>query len=250
MDIRAVIVDDDPANRKLNRELLEEYFPEVQVVAEADSVDTAVDVLRKHNPDLLLLDIEIKGGSGFQVLQQLKPYRFKVVFITAFDHFAIRAFKFSAVDYILKPVNETEFQQAIQNALQSLMVYSDYQKQNEYLLDYYKKETQQGKIVLRTSDALHVVDFSEIIYCRSDNTYTTFYLLSGEEIVVSKSLKEYVSLLEEYGFFRPHQSYLVNMNYVKKVDKTDGGFVVMKNGKEIPVSLRQKKKIIELLEKL
>ena len=243
-------MDDDPANRKLNRELLKEYFPEVEVVAEADSVDTSVEVLRRYKPDLLLLDIEIKGGSGFQVLQQLKPYRFKVVFITAFDHFAIRAFKFSAVDYILKPVNETEFQQAIQQAIHSLTTSTDFQKQNEYLLDYFKKETQQGKIVLKTSDALHIVDFSEIVYCRSDNAYTTFYLMSGEEIVVSKNLKEYVSLLAEYGFFRPHQSYLVNMNYVKKVDKADGGFVVMKNGKEIPVSLRQKKKIIELLEKL
>jgi len=248
--IKVIIVDDDAGNRAQNKRLLNEYFPDIPVVAEADSVETAVEAIRKYKPDLVLLDIEIIGGSGFQVLQQLKPYSFKVVFITAFDNFAIKAFKFSAIDYILKPVNEVEFQQAIQNVLHSVNSLENIHKQNEYLLDYYKKETQQGKIVLRTADAMHIVDIEEIIYCRSDNAYTSFYLSSGEEIIVSKSIREYVDLLREYGFFRPHQSYLVNLNYVKKVDKGDGGFVVMKNGKEIPISSRQKKKIIELLEKL
>ena len=248
--IRAVIVDDDPGNRALNRRLLNEYFPDISVAAEADSVKTAVAAIKKFKPDLVLLDIEIIGGSGFQVLQQLKPYTFKVVFITAFDNFAIKAFKFSAMDYILKPVNEVEFQQALQHVLQSIDSEESIQKQNEYLLDYYKKETQQGKIVLRTAEALHVVDMAEIVYCRSDNAYTSFYLVSGEEIIVSKSLKEYSGILGDYGFFRPHQSYLVNLNYVKKVDKGDGGFVVMKTGKEIPLSSRQKKRIIALLENL
>lgn len=248
--IKAVIVDDDASNRSLNRRLLNEYFPNVSVAAEADSVKTAVATIKKYKPDLVLLDIEIIGGNGFQVLQQLKPYTFKVIFVTAFDNFAIKAFKFSAVDYILKPVNEVEFQQAIQNVLDLFESGQNLQKQNEYLLDYYKKETQLGKIVLRTADALYVVDIDEIIYCRSDNSYTSFYFNSGEEIIVSKSIKEYVDILSEYGFFRPHQSYLVNLNFVKKVDRGDGGYVVMKNGKEIPVSIRQKKKLIELLGKL
>jgi two-component system LytT family response regulator len=248
--IKAVIVDDNPGNRALNRRLLNEYFPDVHVVEEADSVKTAVAVIKKSKPDLVLLDIEIIGGSGFQVLQQLKPYTFKVIFITAFDHFAIKAIKFSAMDYILKPVNEVEFQQAVQNAMQAIDSDQNLQKQNDYLLEYYKKETQLGKIILKTSDAIHVVDMSNIIYCRSDNTYTTFYIQPEEVIIVSKSLKEYADLLNDYGFFRPHQSYLVNLNYVNKVDKADGGYVVMKSGKEIPVSSRQKKKLIELLEKL
>ncbi len=248
--IKAVIVDDEPSNRRLNRQLLNDFFPDISVVAEADSVDTAVEEIKKHNPELVLLDIEIKGGSGFQVLQKLKPYRFKVVFITAFDHFAIRAFKFSASDYILKPVNETDFRQAIKNALSTLRPDDTFQQQNDYLLSHYDKEARLKKIVLRTAEALHIVDLEDIVYCRSDNAYTTFFLQSGESILVSKGLKEYAGLLGEYGFFRPHQSYLVNLNYVKKVDKADGGFVVMKNGKEIPLSSRQKKKIISLLENL
>ncbi len=248
--IRVIIVDDDPANCALNRRLLTEYFPDALVVAEADSVKSAVVAIQKKSPDLVLLDIEIKGGSGFQVLQHLKPYRFKVVFITAFDNFAIKAIKFSAMDYILKPVNEAEFQQAIQNVLNTLDSDENIRKQNDYLLNYYQKETWQGKIVLRTNDALHIVNIMDILYCRSDNSYTSFFLKSGEEITISKGLKEYVDILKDYGFLRPHQSYLVNLNHVKKVDKALGGFVIMKNGKEIPLASRQRKKIIALLEKL
>jgi len=248
--IKTVIIDDDPANRTLIRRLLNEYFPDISVAAEADSVKTAMEEIKKYTPDFVLLDIEIKGGSGFQVLQQLKPYRFKVVFITAFNNFAIKAIKFSAMDYILKPVNESEFQQAIQNVLHTFDSDENIRKQNDYLLNYYQKETRPGKIVLRTYEALHIVDMTDILYCRSDNSYTSFFLLSGEEITISKGLKEYVDLLQGYGFMRPHQSYLVNLDHVKKVDKALGGFVIMKNGKEIPLASRQRKKIIKLLDNL
>jgi two-component system LytT family response regulator len=250
MIVKAVIVDDEPGNRKQIRGLLNEYFPQVSVVAEADSVSSAVEVIRHNQPDLVLLDIEIKEGTGFQVLQRLKPYSFKLIFITGFNNFAIKAFKFSAMDYILKPVNEVEFQQAVQNALQSIDSEQSLLKQNDYLVEYFKKETQLGKIILKTNEAIHVIDVSDIIYCRSDNAYTTFYIYPQEEITVSKNLKEYVELLGDYGFFRPHQSYLVNLNYVKMVDKADGGFVVLKNKKEIPVSQRQKKRLIRLLENI
>ncbi len=247
---KAIIIDDDPQQRKVHKQLLDKFFPQVHVVAEAGSVKSAVEVIRKYLPDLVLLDIEIIGGNGFQVLQLLKPYTFKVIFITAFDHFAIKAFKFSAMNYILKPVDEEEFLTAMQETLQSIDSEQSLLKQNDYLMDFYKKETQLGRIVLRTTDSLHVVDMSDIVYCRSDNAYTTFHLISGEKIMVSKGMKDYVELLKDYGFFRPHQSYLVNLNYVKRVDKGEGGFVVMKTGKEIPLSSRQKKRIIEFLEKL
>ena len=248
--IKVVIIDDEPENRKINRHLLEEYFPEVEIAGEADSVESGVKVIREKKPDLVLLDIEIKGGTGFHVLQQLKPYSFKVIFITAFNDFAIKAFKFSAMDYLVKPVNEFEFQQAVEKVLESIRKSENNSEQSNYLLEFFKKENQIGKIVLKTADAIHLVEMSEIIYCRSDNAYTSFFLTSGEEIIVSKSLKEYSGLLSDYNFFRPHQSYLVNLKHIKKIDKSDGGFVVLKNGKEIPVSVRQKKKILELFDKL
>ena len=248
--IKAVIIDDEPAMQEVSSFLLSEYFPEIEQVGIANSVKSGIDLILEQNPDLVLLDIELTDGNSFQILQKLKPYNFKVVFITGHNSYAIKAIKFSALDYILKPVNEVEFQQAIQRAVEQINSNDDVTKQTEVLMDSYKKETQSKKLVLKTTESLHIIDISDIQFCRSDNSYTTFYLIDGEKIVVSKSIKEYSELLTEYGFFRPHQSFLVNLNHVKKIDKLDGGFIIMKNKKEIPVSTRQKKYLINLLEEL
>lgn len=250
MIIKAVIIDDELANQQINARLLLDYFPDIQLVGTANSIQCAIDLVKTQKPDLVLLDIELTDGTGFQLLQQLQPYSFKVVFITGFDSFAIKAIKFSALDYILKPVNETEFQQAIQRAVTAIQENEDSQPQVNILMDSFKHEMQTKKLVLRTSESLHVVDVKDICFCKSDNSYTTFHLVGNEEILVSKSLKDYESLLSEYGFYRAHQSFLVNLNHIKKVDKTDGGFIIMKDKKEIPVSLRQMKKLVELLEML
>ncbi len=248
--IKAVIIDDEPAMQEVSSLLLSEYFPDIEQVGIANSIKSGVDLILEQNPDLVLLDIELTDGNSFQILQKLKPYNFKVVFITGHNSYAIKAIKFSALDYILKPVNEIEFQQAIQRAVEQINTNTDSTMQTEVLMDSYKKETQSKKLVLKTTESLHIIDISDIQFCRSDNSYTTFYLIDGEKIVVSKSIKEYSELLNEYAFFRPHQSYLVNLNHVKKIDKSDGGFIIMKNKKEIPVSIRQKKHLIKLLEEL
>lgn len=247
--IRAVIIDDEPAMQEINSRLLSEYFPEIIQAGTANSIDSGIILIEKQNPDLVLLDIELTDGSGFQLLQKLQPYNFKVVFITGFDSFAIKAIKFSALDYILKPVNETEFQLAIQRAVDMIEKNESTQLQIDVLMDSYKREIKSKKLVLRTSDSLHIVDVEDIYFCKSDNSYTTFHFNGNDKILVSKSLKEYESMLNEYGFYRVHQSFLVNLNHIKKVDKADGGLIVMKNKREIPVSSRQMKKLIELLEK-
>ena len=247
--IKAVIIDDESALRELNINLLKDNFPQITVVGEADSVDSGIKLIQNTKPDIVLLDIEIKGGTGFNILQKVKPYCFKLVFITAFNHFAIKAIKFSAIDYILKPINEFEFVNAIENAIQSIET-NNMEKQVNNLFDHYEKKTQLKKIVLRTCEAMHIIDVSEIIYCQSDNTYTTFYLIDGKKILVSKPIKEYTELLEEFNFLRPHQSYLVNLNCVKKIDKTDGGFIIMNNGREIPISSRRKQSLMQILSKL
>lgn len=248
--IKAVIIDDEPAIQELNSSLLADYFPEIELVGLADSIKKGVELISRQNPDLVLLDIELTDGTGFQLLQKLQPYNFKVVFITGFDSFAIKAIKFSAIDYILKPVNETEFQQAIQRAVELIENNENTQPQTDVLMDSFQKNLKSRKLVLRTSDSMHIIDISDIYFCKSDNSYTTFYFEGNEKILVSKSLKDYENLLSEHSFFRAHQSYLVNLNHVKKVDKTDGGFIIMKNKKEIPVSLRQMKNLVEVLEKL
>ncbi|MCF6331720.1 MAG: LytTR family DNA-binding domain-containing protein [Draconibacterium sp.] len=248
--IKAVIIDDEPAMQEVNSCLLAEYFPDIKLVGTANSIQSGIDLIGAQNPDLVLLDIELADGTGFQLLQKLQPYNFKVVFITGFDSFAIRAIKFSALDYILKPVNETEFQQAIQRAVELIAKKESTQPQVDVLMDSFKREMQTKKLVLRTSESLHIIDVRDICFCKSDNSYTTFYFKENEKIIVSKSLKNYEGLLTEYGFYRVHQSFLVNLNHIKKVDKSDGGFIIMKNKKEIPVSLRQMKNLVGLLEKL
>jgi two-component system LytT family response regulator len=248
--IKAIIIDDDAAMQALNSRLLTEYFPEIKLAGVANSIESGIEIINAENPELVLLDIELSDGTGFQLLQKLQPYNFKVVFITGFDSFGIKAIKYSALDYILKPVNEVEFQQAIQRAVRLIEKNESVLPQLEVLLDSFKQEAHSKKIVLRTSEAMHIVDVSDICFCKSDNSYTTFYFEDDENILVSKGLKEYECLLSGHGFFRPHQSYLVNLNHVKKVDKSDGGFIIMKNKKEIPVSMRQMKNLVGLLEQL
>ncbi len=246
---KAVLIDDEPEICALNRKLLYDNFPEICVVGEGGSVDEGIELIKNHHPDIVLLDIDIKGGSGFNILQKVKPYTFKLIFITGFNEYAIKAIKFSALDYILKPVNEYEFRNAIENALQ-LLENQQVEKQVDNFFEHYNQPSKAKKIVLRTAEAMHIVDLSEVIYCNSDNSYTTFFLEDKRQVLVSKSIKEYSEMLEGYGFVRPHQSFLVNIDHVKKVDKTDGGFIVMSNGKEVPVSLRRKHIIFSYLDNI
>ncbi len=248
--IKALIIDDDPGIRDTNKRLLAEYFPDILLVGEADSVESAFALVKKEDPQLLLLDIEINGGTGFQLLQKLKPYAFKVVFITGYDEYAIKAIKCHAIDYILKPVNSVEFQQAIQSALELLDKDMQTSEQSEIFLQSYQQKNNSSKIILRTSNALHLLNTTDILYAKNDNSYTTFYLQNGENIMVSKGLVFFEEILAESGFFRPHQSFLVNLNHVKMFDKTDGGFVILNSGMEIPVSSRRKKGLIDFLEKI
>ena len=246
--IKAVIVDDEPFHRETIQMLLDDYFPDVRTVALAEGVDDAVAVLELHQPELVFLDIEIKGGTGFHVLQKLKKRNFKIIFITAFNEFALQAIKFSAIDYILKPINEFEFKAGVERAIQEI------EKQQvvapiEYLVSNYQDKTDK-KLILRTSQELHVVRVTDVVRCEADNAYTTFYLESGEKIIVSKGLGEYADLLGNYGFVRPHQSHLVNLSFIRKLDKSDGGFLVLKDKSEIPVSARKKQQIIDFLNRL
>jgi two-component system, LytTR family, response regulator len=248
--IKAVIIDDNPEIRDTNRKLLSEYFIEIEVVGEAESVDAGYDLIHNTNPDIVLLDIEIIGGTGFQLLQKLKPYSFKVIFITAFDSFALKAIKFHAIDYILKPVNVSEFQEAVQSTIELIQKDFSTKEQNESLLMNFNQKANPKKIILRTVNAMHLVNVSDILYCKSDNSYTTFNLCNGDNIMVSKGIVFFETILEESGFIRPHQSYLVNLQHVKKLDKTDGGFVILDSGHEVPISSRRKKSLIQLFESI
>jgi len=247
--INALIIDDQSHFQEMIKNLLGEYFPEISVLGTAESVEEGVNKIRELKPNLVFLDIELKDGSGFHILQRIKERSFKVIFITAFDNFAIRAIKFSALDYILKPINEFEFKNAVERALEVIEGCEIEEQINNFLI-HYEKKTQSKKIVLKTNNSLHLIDIAHIIYAKSDSNYTIFCVQGEEEIMVSRSIKEFEQLLSDYRFFRPHQSYLVNLNQVQKIDKTDGGFLILKNGQEIPISVRRKNKLLQILEKL
>lgn len=247
--IRTVIIEDEIHLREINRMMLESNFPDIEIVGETGKVDEAVHLIADLKPNLVLCDIELEDGNCFQVLQKCKPYNFRPVFITAFNEYAIKAIKFSAIDYILKPVNEFEFCEAIQRAIDSLPE-ENAEMQTDNFMAHMNNGSTNKKVVLRTSDSMHLVDLNEILYCKSDNSYTTFFLKQKKEITVSKSIKEFAELFAEYDFLRPHQSFLVNLGGIIKIDKTDGGFIIMENGAQVPISSRRKQAIFDQLDKL
>lgn len=247
--IKAYIVDDEPELRELNQSLLEKHFHGVKVIGTSGTVSEAVEFINQNQPQLLILDIRLSDGTGFNILQKIQPYNYSLIFVTAYNEFAIKAIRFSAIDYILKPIDENDFCTAVEKALSSINN-SKLQEQVKTFFNYYEKKTQHRRIVLKTSDAINIVDVCDIAYCRSESNYTTFYFTDGSKIMISKVLKEYEDMLSEYGFFRPHHSFLVNLLYISKLDKSDGGFLILKDGTEVPVSLRRKKKLIEVLENL
>lgn len=248
--IKAIIVEDDPGIRATNKRLLTDYFSEIELVGETDTIGEAYTLIQEEKPELVLLDIELKDGSGFQLLQKLKPFTFKVVFITAFDNYAIKAIKFNAIDYVMKPVNAVEFEHAVKSAIGLINKEIHGSEQTEILLRQVNQKTQTKKITLRTTEALHLVNTDDILFAKSDNSYTTFHLANMEKILVSKGIVFFEEILAELNFFRPHQSYLVNLQHVKRIDKSDGGFVILDSGHELPVSLRRKKALLAFLDKL
>ena len=235
--MRTLIIDDYAPNRKRLKDLVERYCPEVTVIGEADGVQSGFEAIEKTQPELLLLDIEMDDGTGFDLLTLCKSYAFKVIFITAHDHYALKAFRFSAVDYILKPIDLDDLQKAISKTKEQA-------KQSKLRLDtLLENQNTPQKLVLSDADTIYLVDINKIIRCQSQNNYTQFYLSDGREILITKTLKDYESLLADQYFFRAHRSHLINLQHFDKFDKRDGGIIYMKDGSMVPVS-NQKREVL------
>lgn len=247
--MRVLLVDDEAPNRENLQELLKQYCPDVTVVAEGDSVATGLSLIRRHAPELVLLDIRMQDGTGFDLLQQLEQVDFEVIFITAYDQYGIQAIKYAALDYLLKPVDISELQEAINKAKTKV---SEKQKNErmEYLLDYLNKGRElPSKIALPLFSETLYVDVDEIVRCEANNTYTYFHLSSGEQVLVSQTLKEYEMLLERQGFLRTHQSHLVNLSFVRSWLKEDGGSLLLKDKTRVPVSKLNREKVKAVLRR-
>jgi two-component system LytT family response regulator len=244
-----VIVDDMQNAREVIASIIKKNFKNVTVVAAADSVQSGVHAIKEHKPDIVLLDIQMHDGSGFDILNKLKPYTFKVIFISAYEEHALKAFKFSALDYVLKPIDSSELIIAIQKAEASLLPDNQIQSISVLENNYSSTAKESKKIVLKTSDSIFVVNVKDILRCEADENYTTFFLQDKQKILISKPLKEYDELLTEFGFFRVHQSHLINLDYFKQYKKADGGFAIMTDGSAIPVSSRKKDLFLKEIEK-
>ncbi len=244
--LRAVIIDDMDHVRSKNMDLIREYCPQVTIMAEAVDVKSGVEVIRKFLPDLVFLDVEMPDGTGFDLLQQLKPIHFKVIFITGFQDFAIRAFRFSAIDYLLKPVDPEELVAAVGKAEDALSKESLELKLGTLFSNIERPKNQQ-KMVLKTAEKLFSVNIQDIVHCESERNYTTFHFVNAPKLIVSTTLKEYETMLAPMGFFRPHQSHLINMAYFDHFVKADGGLIVMKNEARIPLASRKREEFMALM---
>ncbi|PKP03201.1 MAG: DNA-binding response regulator [Bacteroidetes bacterium HGW-Bacteroidetes-6] len=245
--IRAVIVDDEDASRMTLKGLLTRYVPDVQVVGEGEDVASGLEIIKQYTPDLVFLDIQMPDGSGFRLLELLAEIDFNVIFTTAFDQYAIKAIKFSALDYLLKPIVPDDLIKAVDKhneRIASPDLAISFQALRENLTP------EPRKIVLHTFEGMHVVDTGDIIRCQSDDCYTNFFLDGGKRIIVSKTLKEIEEHLKGRDFMRPHKSHLVNINFIKTVVRNDGGYIVMKDGSEIPISRRKKELVMGIINKL
>ena len=247
--IKAVIIDDEKDSIVTLKWKLENYCPDVTVLASFDSPAEGVSYLKQNPPNLLFLDIEMPMLTGFDVLEELgHDIPFDVIFTTAYDNFGIQAVKFSALDYLLKPVQNKELKEAIDKHLKKAN-----QKippvQIEALLNNVQAERKgkRGKIALASKESIEFVDPQEIIVCEANSNYTNVYLSEGRKRVISKTLKEFEDMLIPFNFFRPHNSHLINLNFVKEFIRGDGGYLVMDNKMRIPVSKNRKEELMNML---
>lgn len=246
--LRAVIIDDIEAIRKKNSAIIKANCPNISIVGQAESVESGIKLVRQLSPDLIFLDVEMPDGTGFDLLQRLKPFSYKVIFITGYEDFAIKAFRFSAIDYLLKPLDADDLIEAVKKVENSLSKDVFEMKLNNLFSNLERPKNLQ-KLILKTVDKIYSANIQDIVNCESEKNYTTFHFVNSPKLVVSTNLKEYESMLTPFGFFRTHQSHLINMAYFDYFIKTEGGnTIVMKNKTTIPLSVRKKEEFLTLLE--
>jgi len=247
--IKAILIDDEKhCNQTLEIEL-SRHCPDVKVIASCTSGEEGLVAINNLNPDLVFLDIEMPWMNGFEVLQKIDTLEFDVIFITAYDSYAIKAFRYSAIDYLLKPIQN----ELLKDAIDKVKLKNDHSlpyKQLETLLHNMNNNSENNKVVFSTGEGLEIVELRNIIRCKSDNNYTYVFLSNGESIFLSKTLKDVESMIQSSMFVRVHQSHLININYVKRFVKSDGGYLLLKDGKEVNVSKSKRNQLLQQISKL
>ncbi len=241
--IKVVVVDDERKAREYLINLINSQFNEIEVVGQADGVEAGKKLITELKPELVFLDVQMQDGTGFDLLASIDRSNLQVIFVSAYDHFAITAIKFSAVDYLVKPVDVIELRRAI-DKIKSQKSLGEVKQKLDLLLN---NINQIDKIALTTLNGVEFVRIENIIRCEADSNYTVFYLTGNKKVMVSKSLKEYEDILSAKGFFRIHKSVIINLSFLKKYIKGDGGTVILEDGSELQVSRRRKEEFLEVI---
>lgn len=247
--MKAIIVEDELRSAKLLENLLRDYCPDVQLIGLASSVDAGFQLVKSNAIDIVFLDIEMQKESGFDLLNKFENINFEIIFTTAFEHYALKAIKFSAIDYLLKPIDIEELKAAISKVSKNNQRHLMNKKFEILMQNRSVDQTGNLQIALPSTEGLSIVFIHEILYLKSDRQYTIFVLKSGEKIVTSKNLGEYEDLFLVHNFFRVHHSTMVNLNEVRKYIRGDGGSIVLSNGDQVEVSKRKKEAFISQFTK-
>lgn len=251
--VKVVIVDDEQNSREALIGKLDLFCPEVEIAGEAGSVSEGVETINSTKPDAVFLDIKLAGESGFDILEAIaenEEVNPEIVFITAHDEFAIQAIKFSALDYLLKPIDPEELVKAIRKIEDHKGIPKNAANLNVLVENIRQASDSPKKIVVPTSDGMHIIKLSDIVRLESSSNYTTFFLNNEKSLLASKTLKEFDNMLSGYNFNRIHKSHLVNMNFLKRYVQTDGGYLILEDGSKIPVANRKKEQLISILKNM
>ncbi|WP_420322239.1 LytR/AlgR family response regulator transcription factor [Flagellimonas sp.] len=248
--IVAIIVDDEARHHETLGKMLNNFCPEINVLGNAHNVNEAVNLINDIKPEIIFLDIEMPGGNGFTLLDHFEEPPFEVIFTTAHDLYAINAIKYAALDYLMKPINIRELQEAVARATKVINKKENRTSQEKInvLKSNLKLEDQRfTKIALPSSDGIDFIETEAIIRAEAERSYSNFYLENGKKVLVSKPLKEYEALLEQCNFFRVHKSHMINLTHLEKYVKGKGGYVIMKDGSHVDVSVRKKEDLLNRL---
>ncbi len=247
MNIKTLIVDDEANARQVLRNILEMYVPNIKIVGEAENIQDAKKKIVLLKPQLVFLDVKMPDGTGFDLLKSLKTIDFRFIIVTAFENYAIKAIKFSAIDYILKPVNTNE----VIEAVEKVMLSNPNEQQNKMMLEnFLNRGNRRKRVIFKTQDNIYSVLVEEIIRCESDKNYTTVYIENNRNILLSRTLKDIENLLSEEGFFRVHQSHLINLSKVEHYEKGAKGYVYLTDKTKIPISSRRREHFMRFMEML
>jgi len=247
--MKAIIIEDEKSNRENLAKILSEYCPTVNVLTLCASAVDGRKAIMEHQPDLIFLDIEMPGGDGFSLLESIDDINFEVIFVTAFNHYGIKAVKFCALDYLLKPVDILELSQAVEKVEKRLAEKSENLRMKTMLSNRQTK-TLNPKIALPLSDKIEFIEIASIVRCQGEGNYTHIYLTSGSVILASKTLKEFDELLSDHHFLRTHQSHLINLNEVQSYEKRDGGYIKMKDHSSVSISRQRKDMVMARLKEI